>query len=255
MEKNVSFTRKLVLTAAFSALIIVLGITKLGLIPIGPAASITILHVPIILAACLIGLPYALFTGAVFGIMSLVQAAMSPSGVLDPLFVNPLVSVLPRMLVGLIAWALWKLFTNISKLSKENIIGIIMVFFGLLIILFTNILPTPTGIGLSIVLASLLWLILNNSAKIPLTVFAGITAFLSTVCHTLLVIGSLYLFQGAATREGMGGMGYFAVIGVLAPQAALEAVAATIICSAVYVGLFVSSKRKSKLSQEAATEE
>ena len=200
MEKNVSFTRKLVLTAALSALIIVLGITKLGLIPLGPAASITILHVPIILAACLIGLPYALFTGAVFGIMSLVQAAMSPSGVLDPLFVNPLVSVLPRMLVGLIAWALWVAFNKIPKLPK--------------------------------------------------TVSAGITAFLSTVCHTLLVIGSLYLFQGAATREGMGGMGYFAVIGVLAPQAALEAVAATIICSAVYVGLFVSSKRKSKLSEE-----
>ena len=201
MEKNVSFTRKLVLTAALSALIIVLGITKLGLIPLGPAASITILHVPIILAACLIGLPYALFTGAVFGIMSLVQAAMSPSGVLDPFFVNPLVSVLPRMLTGLIAWALWFVFNKVPKLPK--------------------------------------------------TVCAGATAFLSTICHTLLVIGSLYLFQGAATREGMGGMGYFAVIGVLAPQAALEAVAATIICIAVYVGLFVSSKRKSKLSSEA----
>ena len=200
MEKNVTLTKKLVLTAAMSALIIMLGITKLGLIPLGPAASITILHVPIILAACFIGLPYALFTGAVFGIMSLVQAAMSPSGVLDPLFVNPLVSVLPRILTGLIAWALWFAFNKVPKLPK--------------------------------------------------TVSAGITAFLSTVCHTLLVIGSLYLFQGAATREGMGGMGYFAVIGVLAPQAALEAVAATIICVAVYVGLFVSSKRKSKLSTE-----
>ena len=201
MEKNVSLTRKLVLTAALSALIIVLGITKLGLIPLGPAASITILHVPIILAACLVGLPSALFTGAVFGIMSLVQAAMSPSGVLDPFFVNPLVSVLPRVLVGLIAWALWVAFNKIPRFPK--------------------------------------------------TVSAGITAFLSTVCHTLLVIGSLYLFQGAATREAMGGMGYFALIGVLAPQAALEAVAATIICVAVYVGLFVSSKRKSKLSSEA----
>ena len=200
MEKNVTRTRKLVLTAALSALIIVLGITKLGLIPLGPAASITILHVPIILAACLCGLPSALFTGAVFGIMSLVQAAMSPSGALDPLFVNPLVSVLPRMLTGLIAWALWFAFSKLPKMPK--------------------------------------------------TVSAGITAFLSTVCHTLLVIGSLYVFQGAATREGMGGMGYFAVIGVLAPQAALEALAATIICVAVYVGLFVSNKRKSKLSQE-----
>ena len=204
MEKNVSLTRKLVLTGALSALIIVLGITKLGLIPLGPAASITILHVPIILAACLCGLPSALFTGAVFGIMSLIQAAMSPSGVLDPLFVNPLCSVLPRMLTGLIAWALWFVFNKIPKLPKS--------------------------------------------------VSAGITAFLSTVCHTLLVIGCLYLFAGTAVREGMGGMGYFAVIAVLAPQAALEALAATIICVAVYVGLFISGKRKSKLSQETGEE-
>ena len=200
MERNVEFTRKLVLTATMSALIVMLGITKLGLIPLGPAASITILHVPIILAACFIGLPSALFTGAVFGIMSLVQAAMSPSGVLDPLFVNPLVSVLPRILTGLIAWALW---------------------FGF-----------------------------NKIPKFPRAVAAGLTAFLATVCHTLMVIGSLYLFQGAATREGMGGLGYFAVIGVLAPQAALEATAATIICVAVFAGLFISTKKKSKLSEE-----
>ncbi|MBR5646504.1 MAG: ECF transporter S component [Treponema sp.] len=200
MNNTLTRNKKIALTAALSALIIVLGITKLGLIPLGPAASITILHVPIILAACLAGLPSALFTGAVFGIMSLIQAAMSPSGVLDPLFVNPLISVLPRILLGLIAWALWKLFNSIPKMSK---------------------------------IAS-----------------AGITAFLSTVCHTLLVIGCLYLFQGAAAREGMGGAGYFAVIGMLAPQAALEAVAATIICTAVFAGLYISSKRKSKLSSD-----
>ena len=202
MEKNVSLTRKLVLTGALSALIIVLGITKLGLIPIGPAASITILHVPIILAACLVGLPSALFTGAVFGIMSLIQAEMSPSGVLDPLFVNPLCSVLPRMLTGLIAWALWFALSKLPKLPKS--------------------------------------------------VNAGITAFISTVCHTLLVIGCLYLFAGTAVKDAMGGMGYFALIAVLAPQAAIEAAAATIICAAVFVGLFVSSKRKSKLSEEAS---
>ena len=204
MEKNITKTRKLVLTGAFSALIIVLGITKLGLIPVGPAASITILHIPIILAACLVGLPSALFTGAVFGIMSLIQAAMSPSGVLDPYFVNPLCSILPRMLTGLIAWAIW---------------------FGL-----------------------------NKLPKVPKSVNAGITAFISTVCHTLLVIGCLYLFEGAAVRDAMGGLGYIALIAMLTPQAALEAAAATIICAAVFVGLFVSSKRKSKLSEEAAEE-
>ena len=204
MEKNVTRTRKLVLTAALSALIIVLGITKLGLIPLGPAASITILHIPIILAACIVGLPSALFTGAVFGIMSLIQAAMSPSGVLDPLFVNPLCSVLPRVLTGLIAWALWVVFNKIPKMPKS--------------------------------------------------VSAGITAFIATACHTVLVIGCLYVFAAEKTLEGMGGLGYFAVMAMLAPQAAMEAVAATIICAAVFVGMFLGGKRKSKLSAEITEE-
>ena len=200
MEKNLSLTRKLVLTGALSALIIVLGITKLGLIPLGPAASITILHVPIILAACLCGLPSALFTGAVFGIMSLIQAAMSPSGVLDPVFVNPLCSVLPRMITGVIAWAVWKL--------------------------------------------------LNFIPKMPKTLSAAINGFVTTFCHTLLVIGCLFIFEGKTVSEAMGGMGYFAVIGMLSFNAILEATAGTIVCAAVFAGIFISKNRKSKLSQD-----
>ena len=204
MKDNVSTTRKLVLTAALSALIIVLGITKFGLIPIGPVASITILHVPIILAACLVGLPSALFTGAVFGIMSLVQAAMSPSGVTDPLFVNPFCSVLPRMLTGLVAWALWIAFNKIPKMPKA--------------------------------------------------VSASITGFLSSVAHTLLVIGCLYIFAGSATREVMGGAGYFVVIGMLAPQALLEAATATIICAATFSGIVLSSRKRARLLEEAESQ-
>lgn len=200
MNKDLTRNRKLALTGAFSALVIVLGITKLGLIPIGAVASISILQIPVILAATLAGLPSGLFVGATFGIMSLIQAAMSPSGVLDPLFVNPLCSVLPRMLVAIVAWALWKFFSLFPKMPKA--------------------------------------------------VNAGLTGFISTVAHTLLVIGCIYLFKGADVREAMGGMGYFALIGALSFNAILEAIASTIVCAAVYVGVFLSSKKKSKLSEE-----
>lgn len=200
MNTNVIKVKKLVLTGALSALIIVLGITKLGLLPIGPAASISLLQIPVIIAACLAGLPSALFTGAVFGILSLIQAAMSPSGVLDPLFVNPLCSVLPRVITGFVAWGLWVLLSKFKKLPKA--------------------------------------------------VSAGITGFVATAAHTMLVIGCLYLFAGTAVREGMGGAGYFAVLAALSFNAVLEALASTIVCSAVFVGLFISEKKKSKLSDE-----
>ena len=199
-NSTLSLNKKLTLTGAFSALVIVLGITRLGFITLGAAASITILHIPVILICMLAGLPEGLFVGLVFGSLSLIQAAMSPSGVLDPFFVNPLISVFPRMLIAVIAWALWKAL---------------------------NLIP-----------------------HMPKTVSAGITGFITTVAHTLLVLGSLYVFKATDVKAALGGMGYFALVGACGFNAILEAVAATILCSAVFAGLFVAGKKHSKLSEE-----
>ena len=122
-NEALSLNKKLTLTGALSALVIVLGITKLGFITLG-AASITILHIPVILICMLAGLPEGLFVGATFGILSLIQAAMSTNGGLDPLFVNPLVSVLPRMLIAVIAWGLWKALNLIPHMPKAVSAGI-----------------------------------------------------------------------------------------------------------------------------------
>ena len=199
-NSTLSLNKKLTLTGAFSALVIVLGITKLGFITLGAAASITILHIPVILICMLAGLPEGLFVGATFGILSLIQAAMSPSGALDPFFVNPLCSVLPRMLIAVIAWALWNA--------------------------------------------------LNSVPRMPKTVAAGVTAFITTVAHTLLVLGCLYIFKASDVKEALGGMGYFTLVAACGVNAVLEALAATIICAAVYAGLFVAGKKHSKLSEE-----
>ena len=82
-NKTLSRNKKLALTGALSALDVVLVITNLGFIPISPVASPTILHIPVILAVMLAGLPEGLFVGGVFGVASLIKAAMSPAGVLE----------------------------------------------------------------------------------------------------------------------------------------------------------------------------
>lgn len=110
--------RKLALAGAFSALIIVLSLTNLGFISFSPVVSITILQIPVILCATMAGLPAGLFAGFVMGMMSLIKAAMSPSGILDPLFVNPMCSVLPRMLLGFVAWGLWRVLNLIPRMPK-----------------------------------------------------------------------------------------------------------------------------------------
>ena len=196
-NNSLSTNKKIALTGAFSALIIVLGITRLGMISISPTISLTIMHIPVLLAAMIAGLGGGITTGAVFGIFSLILAATSPTGALDPLFVNPLCSVLPRILLGVATWALFVLF-----------------------------------------------------AKLPKTVSAFITAFISTLIHTCLVIGSLYLIYHEQMFTGMGNKGYFAGLLLLMPNALLEATAAAIICSAVFAAISISSKQKSKLSAE-----
>jgi len=115
---TLSRNKKLALTGALSALVIVLTVTNLGFISFSPVVSITILQIPVILAATLAGLPEGIFVGAVMGIMSLIKAAMSPTGILDPLFVYPWNSVLPRMLLGAVAWGVFKLLSMIPHMPK-----------------------------------------------------------------------------------------------------------------------------------------
>ena len=46
-NNSLSTNKKIALTGAFSALIIVLGITRLGMISISPTISLTIMHIPV----------------------------------------------------------------------------------------------------------------------------------------------------------------------------------------------------------------
>ena len=106
------------ITAAMGALIIVMGLTHIGFIPWFSGASITIMQIPVIIAAIIAGLGSGIGTGLIFGIFSLIQAAIAPIGPLDPFFVNPLVSVLPRVLMGIGTFYCFKLFSSFPKFPK-----------------------------------------------------------------------------------------------------------------------------------------
>lgn len=92
--------RKIAMAGVLSAISVALGLTRLGYLPWFSGASLTILHVPVILGALMEGPVVGLFVGLVFGLTSLIQAAIAPTGPIDVAFVNPLVSILPRLLVG-----------------------------------------------------------------------------------------------------------------------------------------------------------
>lgn len=111
-----SLNYKIAMTGIFGALSIILALTPIGYIQIG-ALAITIMHIPTILATLTAGLVPGLFTGLIFGISSLVKAATSGNAS-NIFFVNPLVSVLPRVIFPIAVWGFFKLLNLIPRIPK-----------------------------------------------------------------------------------------------------------------------------------------
>ncbi|MBN1520648.1 MAG: ECF transporter S component [Spirochaetales bacterium] len=105
-----SSVRKLVTAGALGAVSVVMAVTPLGFLPWFGGASLTIMHIPVIIAAVLEGPLAGTIVGLIFGVSSLMKAGIAPTSAFDPLFTNPLVSVLPRLFIGVAAWAVFRLF-------------------------------------------------------------------------------------------------------------------------------------------------
>ncbi len=110
MAQGSSPVRKAVVAGALGAVSIALFLTPFGYIPWIAGASLTVMHVPAILGAVLEGPVVGMIVGAIFGATSLVKAATAPQGPIDVFFTNPLVSILPRVAVGLVAWLVFRAF-------------------------------------------------------------------------------------------------------------------------------------------------
>lgn len=107
-------TRTLAVTAMMCAVTIVLMVTPIGTIKL-PIVSITIAHIPVIITSIVLGLREGLIVGFALGASSLVMAIVSPGSVLDPFFVNPLISILPRLLIAVTTYFSYKLLRKILK--------------------------------------------------------------------------------------------------------------------------------------------
>jgi len=116
--------RRIAVAGIFSAFTIVLTlIPSLGYIPI-PPFSITTMHIPVIIAAVLDGPLTGAFVGLMFGLSSLYTAATIFSGMpVAPFFLNPLVSVMPRILIGIVAYYVFALLKRLIRNKTVSIVG------------------------------------------------------------------------------------------------------------------------------------
>ena len=107
--------RKMTVIGVLSAISIMMSMLPfIGYIPIGPTKA-TIMHVPVIIGAIIEGPVVGATIGLIFGLTSLWNAMTQPT-ITSIFFLNPLVSILPRVLIGVVAYYVYQ---GIYKISKK----------------------------------------------------------------------------------------------------------------------------------------
>ena len=193
---------KWIMTAVLAAIEIFLTAADLGFFTIGRIAF-TILHIPVFIATTLIGLPQGILLAAVFGISSMISAFWHPWGLLDYLFQNPLVSVVPRLLVPIAVHFVYKTVCRIAddhtisaKLICVGFSALCGVIANAVFVIVSVALISPGSIGITDNLSASTIVVTNIVAA---NIFYEIVLAVSITCLTALIMNKLGLL--ALTEE------------------------------------------------------
>lgn len=107
-------TRDIALIAIMTSLLLVFALVPIS---IGPVDMAFMALLPVIVVTQVKGLRIGMILGAVFGIVSF-GVSFSLRSVLSPVFMNPLVSILPRLFIALTTYFSGKLIEKLLKKSK-----------------------------------------------------------------------------------------------------------------------------------------
>ena len=136
--------------ALFLAIEIILVVTPLGYIPIGPLNATT-MHIPVIIAGIVLGKKAGAELGFVFGLKSLIKATIQPGitsfcfspfvtiGTMSGNYKSLLIAFVPRILLGYLAGLV---FGIMKKNNRENL-GVVV---GALTGAITNTVLVLSGI-------------------------------------------------------------------------------------------------------------
>lgn len=111
MKKNIE---SMTLLGLMSAIVIIMTIIPgIGFIPLG-FVNVTIVHIPVIIIGIVKGPKLGAILGIIMGIASLMNALLRPIPT-SFLFMNPIISILPRMMIGILSGLSYKFLNQISK--------------------------------------------------------------------------------------------------------------------------------------------
>ena len=163
-------TRHLVLTALFIALVMLLGFTPMGMIPLG-FINVTILCLPVVIGTIVLGLKTGIILGFSFGTVSALSAfgiVGTPSSLAATLVAaNPLLALVlcyvPRLLVPVTVCGVYKLVAAGKDESRTALpfaaaagslcntilyLGLMLLFYVMTGIEYANLLALIGGTGL-----------------------------------------------------------------------------------------------------------
>lgn len=200
-------TRQMVTVSMLGAITIVLGLTPMGYIPLG-LISITTMHIPVIIAAILEGPIVGGLVGLIFGLSSIANAILRP-GPISFVFYNPIISILPRILIGVFAGFTFKYLKNKKNSNIRNVsLGLWVILTGFLIYLvYKNIISKASTIQIilsvifAIITIIMLYLTFKNKNS---NLSVAITSFVGTMTNTLFVMGFIYLLYAEKYVTSLG---------------------------------------------------
>ncbi|MFI5359717.1 MAG: ECF transporter S component [Halanaerobiales bacterium] len=185
LKKREFKTREITVIGLLFAVTIVLGVTGLGFIPIPPFKS-TIMHIPVIIGAILEGPVVGALTGLLFGLFSMLEAVKTPSPV-SFIFLNPVVAVFPRVLIGINAYLAYRFLSK--KIKKDNIaiaaaiatgsftntIGVV----GLIYLIYVEAYAEAMNISVSVATTTLLALIAKGFLTATIAIIFSLPVILA----------------------------------------------------------------------------
>lgn len=129
MKDRTKQTKDMVMTAMFTAIIVVMAfVPYMGYIPLG-FMNATIIHIPVIIGAIILGPKKGAWLGGVFGVTSMINNTVNPnitSFVFSPFYsmgethgsiLSVVVCMVPRIMIGVVAYYVYK---GVMKLLKNK---------------------------------------------------------------------------------------------------------------------------------------
>ena len=206
-----SKTTQLALMGMFTAIILILTFTQYGFIPL-PFIKATIMHIPVIIGAILLGPGYGAMLGFMFGAASLYVNSIAPgtaSFVFSPFIPVPgtdqgsylslIICFLPRILVGVVPWYVYR---GLKKLYSNKFIEPV-------------------------------WLAI-----------AGVFGSLTNTLPVMHLIYFLFKDSYAVAKKVAVDAVYGFILGVIATNGVFEAIAAAVIVAAICGAVMMTKKTR-----------